>query len=68
MPISQNLPVNIISVENDVEQTRLINFAHKSDRIWLEKHMFWAAYNGVKIGFDPVNEPATNYSDISTCA
>lgn len=41
---------------DEVEKSREMDHGYKSDRAWLEKHIFWAVRNGRGIEITPLVE------------
>ena len=41
---------------DEVETSREMDHGYKSDRAWLEKHIFWAVRNGRGIEITPLEE------------
>ena len=41
---------------DEVETSREMDHGYKSDRAWLEKHIFWAVRNGRGVEITPVGE------------
>jgi hypothetical protein len=48
----KTLPARIITLVDEEESSKQINFACPSDRKWFMNHMYWALHNNAKVGIE----------------
>jgi len=57
---SEVLPIEVITVEpatGEEISRRTADYGAKSTRQWLEKHVFWAWYQGKGVAINPIRLP-----------
>lgn len=57
---SDVLPIEVITVDpktGDEESRKTADYGNQEARLWLERHIFWAWYNGKGVAINPLQLP-----------